>query len=283
LLALFFVKRIKNYDVEKMLKIYILTYSILHFYSIFLMNRLPSSVFWLALLSIAFSSLFMQPVFAMINEAELEALLENTTLDTTTEFTVINESTTSNPSDTKPVSISAQVEVTDMWWMQWSAPTEDLDQVVNRMYQQGFTIHSSKEAFGWQKTITRQEMAKFIVMLWLQLNMQRWANPDCGFKDIYQADKTLIPYIITACNMWLMKWSNGSARPTDPMTKAEVITTVMRTIRNDITTNAEPRYKNYYNTAKAYGITADSMENMNNTATREAVARFLFRANKFKN
>ncbi|NCQ81838.1 hypothetical protein GW750_03395 [bacterium] len=58
--------------------------------------------------------MFMQPVFAMINEAELEALLENTTLDTTTEFTVINESTTSNPSDTKPVSISAQVEVTDM-------------------------------------------------------------------------------------------------------------------------------------------------------------------------
>jgi hypothetical protein len=56
--------------------------------------------------------------------------------------------------------------------------------------------------------------------------------------------------------------------PKSPMTKAEVVATLMRIIRNDLSSNTTPRYLNYYNTARAYGITNDSLENMVNPATR---------------
>jgi hypothetical protein len=65
------------------------------------------------------------------------------------------------------------------------------------------------------------------------------------------------------------------------MTKAEVVATLMRMIRNDIGTNVTPWWFNYYTTARAYWITTDTQDNMNNQATRWEVAIMIRRAFQF--
>lgn len=111
-------------------------------------------------------------------------------------------------------------------------------------------------------------MAKFASVFALLMKKQREHNPNCGFKDIYTAQTDLIPYIISACSMGVMKGVNGYAYPTKTLSKGEAIAILMRIVRNDIKQEGNPRYKSYYEVARAYGITYASLKDMENTVTR---------------
>lgn len=164
----------------------------------------------------------------------------------------------------------------------WSTEkTIRLDETIERMHTRWFTIHNTIAWYNPDGIITREAMARFVVTFMLGQKRQRNHNVNCWFSDIYTANPDLIPSIITACSMNIMRWANGRFSPKASMTKAEVVATLMRMIRNDIGTNVTPWWLNYYNTARAYWITTDSQENMHNQATRWETAIMLRRAFQF--
>ncbi len=217
--------------------------------------------------------------FGFINEQEISELLKAETLDNVdTNFNI--QSTTS---EKDIVAVWATAEVHSVADIQPVYQQETKEEVINRMYKNWLTSFWSVEMFKPNNNITREQMAKFSVTFALLVNKQRNVNPSCGFKDIYKWEKSLIPYLLSACNMSIIKGSKWFANPTKSLTKAEAVTIIMRLIRNDISTDANPWYKNSYNIAKAYWITHDKIENMNNKTTRWEVAVMMNRAFKFIN
>jgi len=207
--------------------------------------------------------------FAIIDESEFDSLINNQPFSDENKTQTDNSwSVNKNLDQNKAKTINV-------------SPKEDMNKVINRMYQNWLTIHQSADTFGTNNPIKRQEMSKFSVQMALLIDKQRNTNQNCWFKDIYQSDKMLIPYILSSCNMSIIKWTNWSFLPNNNMTKAEAITITMRIIRNELDTNANPWYKNYYNTARAYWVTFDDIENMESIVTRWEVAIMMYRAYNF--
>lgn len=220
--------------------------------------------------------------FGFIDEQEINKLLKEETLDN------VDTNNVDANFDTKPT--TSEKDTIAVWTTSEKHAVADIQpvyqqetkkEVINRMYKNWLTSFWSVATFKPDNFITREQMSKFSVTFALMVNKQRNVNPSCGFKDIYKWEKTLIPYLLSACNMSIIKGSKWYASPTKSLTKAEAITIIMRLIRNDISTNANPWYKNSYNIAKAYWITHDSIKNMNNKTTRREVAVMLYRAYKF--
>ncbi len=224
-------------------------------------------------LVIIFFSIYPLFVTAVIDEQEIVKLLEEQEKQS-------NVNVNFDEIKTEDVDIQAQKmhEVADI---QPVHQQEDLSNVVSWMAKNWLTSFWSLDKFRPNDFVTREQMAKFAVSFALLVNKQWNTNPNCWFKDIYRWDKNLIPYLISACSMSILKWANWYIQPTKWLTKWEAVTIIMRLIRNDINTNSNPRYKNAYNLARAYWITYDTLQNMTKKTTRWEIAIMFYRAYKF--
>lgn len=145
-------------------------------------------------------------VFAFLDSAELEAMLENESLEDAS-FNAIG-AWGDEAYDITPVTMDTASDydyTNDPAITTVSAPQDDLVEIISWMYNNGLTTFATVDAFRPDEHITREQMAKFAVAFGLLIQKQRNASTSCGFKDIYQADRTLIPYIISACNMGFLK------------------------------------------------------------------------------
>jgi len=79
--------------------------------------------------------------------------------------------------------------------------------VVAWMFENELTKFDTQEDFGWDRQVTRWEIAKFFtkfaVLLWKE---KVKTTAECQFNDIDGYDYTLVPNIIEACEYGLMKW-----------------------------------------------------------------------------
>lgn len=235
-------------------------------------------ILWIVVVSGCIST-----TYAIVDESELNKLLEES-WSAATETTPPTNTEPQTSQETKPSPPDLNSDDAQPVAYHEAAPTkqEDFWQVVNRMHMQWLTVFNSIEKFQPYDIVSRAEMAKFITVFSLVMGRKWEANPSCNFKDILQAPRGLVPYILSACNMDLLNGANGFALPNKPLTKAEAITVIIRVLRNDLTTNANPWYKNYYNVARAYGITNDSMDNMGRHVNRKEIAIMLWRACVFR-
>ena len=102
---------------------------------------------------------------------------------------------------------------------------------------------------------------------------------ECIFKDISDADWSLMTYVEKACQLGIMKWSNGYFTPKGTINKSQFIAAIIRLFEGKkLDETTIPRRKKYFEKAQDMGMIgpADAVT-FENPITRYEVALFLYR------
>ncbi len=99
------------------------------------------------------------------------------------------------------------------------------------------------------------------------------------FQDINTADPSLVTYVQQACQLNIMKGSNGYFNPKNMMYKSEFIAAIIRLFEGKkLDETVSPRWKNYFQTAEDLGMVSPAdLITFENPITRYEVALFLYR------
>lgn len=154
--------------------------------------------------------------------------------------------------------------------------------VVAWMFENELTKFDTQEDFGWDRQVTRWEIAKFFtkfaVLLWKE---KVKTTAECQFNDIDGYDYTLVPNIIEACEYGLMKWSNGSYFPNRNLTEAEWLTVIIRAVVGMQNENVDPRWKETHWAAQwLWILNGETVWDLDTPATRWTIGTWLFKASK---
>jgi hypothetical protein len=88
------------------------------------------------------------------------------------------------------------------------------------------------------------------------------SKAECNvFTDISLWHTDLQSEMIVACQLWLFRWSNGLFMPTASFTNAQALTVLVRLVDGTKSEVGTHRGINYYNAAKAAGLTASLSAN----------------------
>lgn len=158
---------------------------------------------------------------------------------------------------------------------------EEFKSALSWMYTNWLTQFSTPEKFEPYNGLTREQAAKFFVVmqetvLW-QVPVTN--NTSCSFSDTW-FDPSLRAFVDKACAYGILKWSNGVFRPTAQISKPEFVTALVRMIewaKRDETWN--PRWSQYYQQAKTRWLTKELNANAFDTpANRYEAALFMYRS-----
>lgn len=157
----------------------------------------------------------------------------------------------------------------------------ELQEAVSWMYENGFTMHQTTNAFQPFTLLNREQAAKIInTFAWLY----GWAinllpESSCTFTDLGETPEDLIPHIINACRQWLVVGVGNTFNPKQSMTKAQFIVALIRLLEGkQLDERTDPWWKNYFELARAIEVVAagDAIT-FDNAITRYEVAVFLYR------
>jgi hypothetical protein len=138
-------------------------------------------------------------------------------------------------------------------------------------YETGLTSYDTEDAFMPMNTLTREQGAKFLSAFATEvLGTEVDETMDCTFSDANLMDPSLVSSVAAACGQGLLKGSNGKFMPTNPMTKAQFITALVRGLDGTMDETTSPWYLNYCTWAQENGITKEQ----NCTALDRPVTRY---------
>lgn len=168
------------------------------------------------------------------------------------------------------------------WVITWYDNDQEFVESVDWMYENNFTQYNTITAFMPWSTVTREQWAKFLSELW---KLTYWeddfkkSTQECQFNDLWDADITLTESIIYICQAWIMQWHNNAFSPKDPMTKAQVITTLIRMETWILDETISPWRQHYYLRAFNQWLTREhNTWQLDQALTRYEMALLLSRA-----
>jgi len=129
-------------------------------------------------------------------------------------------------------------------------------------------------------TVKREAAAKFFVNFAKKFfNKTADTTKVCTFADINEAQAWAVPYIIEACQMGLLKGSNGKFLPKADLTKLQFLTVLARLVKNN--PNIEPVQA--FNLMKQEGVTkaADIKDTVRPVTRIEIAILFMRAADKY--
>ncbi len=169
----------------------------------------------------------------------------------------------------------------------WITQADILDDSISWMYDNELTIHQSQNTFNANKSIRRDEAAKFFVKFAKKLNKTTYIKNynQCIFSDINNSWSDLQDIVVESCMLWLFQWNRWKFYPQNQITNAEAITVLIRLIywfQNEIWVNH--RSDNYYKKANELNILQNVyMDNKNTIASRGNVWIIIYNANNIFN
>lgn len=128
------------------------------------------------------------------------------------------------------------------------------------MYDNGLTMFNDVNAYRSSDLVTREQAAKFVSQFRTNVLTCAVTSPACdgNFADLSSADATLQSSINQACELGLMKGSNGMFMPKSKLTRAQLFTVLIRALEGSKDESVEPRWDNYFTAAAARGITSEN-------------------------
>lgn len=160
----------------------------------------------------------------------------------------------------------------------------EFDAALAWMYDNGLTKYNTQDAFMPYANLTREQFAKFAGAYGVRdLCLEADVNASCSFSDI-PADPTLDEWVMLACQLGLVKGSQGKYFPTAAVLKSEVLTVMSRAISaaDGETAPSEdmtPRWKGHFDAMRAIGVTKETDPYaVDRPVTRYEVALMLYRS-----
>lgn len=166
------------------------------------------------------------------------------------------------------------------WWAQ-PYTSEQLQDAIERMYNQWLTKYDTIDAYLPNKNMTREEAAKFFgVFAVEQFGKTEYNTNNCDFNDISKADRSLIDNITQACRLGIFKWSRWNYMPKVNLTNAEAVAVLIRIMAWMQDESTQPRYTNYITIAQVRELIGniDPMRNI----TRWEAAVLLYKGYLYK-
>jgi len=125
--------------------------------------------------------------------------------------------------------------------------------VLDWMYGEWLTRYNQVSDFRPNDSITRGEAAKFVNQ-YAQIEGLQKTYTQCQFSDIEGYDYTLVPHIAEACAYGLLKGSNGRYMPNGPITEAQAITVIIRSLYGFLDETWAYWRQPYYEAGRVLGI-----------------------------
>jgi len=112
------------------------------------------------------------------------------------------------------------------------AQDDEFVDAVSWMYWKNITKYKTASSFNPEGIVLREHAAKFFTEFSVNLlyNSIDTAKKDCDFKDLIQGDPTLTNSILNSCYLDIFYGNRDKFFPTQPLTKAEAIVALVRTI-----------------------------------------------------
>ena len=167
-------------------------------------------------------------------------------------------------------------------------PWEKSQELVTWAHDSKLTQYATVYAFGFDRTLSRQEAAALLARAGEQLFGLRYASyPDiCNIRytDESLFDLTLKNDIYSACAFDMMHGSNGKFSPLVTLTRAEALAIIMRAL--DGGKKVEPKtdmwFVPYADRAHELGIFSfANFQGFNEAITRGELIEWLYKANQF--
>lgn len=159
------------------------------------------------------------------------------------------------------------------WWTEF-------DLALAWMYANGLTKYSNATDYRPQDSILREEAAKIFANAYIKFwYSQLVKNNNCSFEDSNTINPELTNYILNVCSRDIMKWMNNNFMPQNNLTKAQIITILIRMFEQKLSNeNQNPRRNEYYLKWKAIWLTKETnMNNMENNSSRYEIALMIYR------
>lgn len=153
------------------------------------------------------------------------------------------------------------------------------DTVFPWLVENNLTKYTQVSDFRPRDTITRGEAAKFVTEYAWVIGIEK-VGGSCEFSDTQSYDPSLTPYTIESCEYGLFRGADGRFMPSSPITEAQALAVVVRSLYGIQDESMKPWYREYYSIAKDLDIISSesiaSMEKSN--ITREKLGTWLYRA-----
>jgi len=156
----------------------------------------------------------------------------------------------------------------------------EFDLALAWMYANWITKYNNSTSYRPYDNITREETAKIIAQAYIKFwYSQLVKNNNCSFEDSNIMNPELTNYISNVCSRNIMKWKNNNFMPQNNLTKAQIISVLIRIFEQKSSNeNQTPRRNEYYLKWKAIWLTKETnMNNMENNSSRYEVAIMIFR------
>ncbi|MFA7284720.1 MAG: S-layer homology domain-containing protein [Candidatus Absconditabacterales bacterium] len=153
-----------------------------------------------------------------------------------------------------------------------------------RAKENGLTSMSDADAFGPYRSLTRQEWSKFIGTFGEDFLCLE-TNPDttCEFADAEDVSPYLSAAVMKACELGLMRGSNGSFYPNTFVSKAQVLATLVRGMADYMDETVSPWYANYHAYALENGITTvTDVNSFDRPVSRAEAVIMLYRSRDYE-
>ncbi len=143
----------------------------------------------------------------------------------------------------------------------------DKQALVDFAYKNHLSQYADLDAFGFDRTLSRQEAAAIAVRFANLTKTTDGISCHIDFEDKDEIDKTLLADIEKACGLGIMQGQDGKFSPNRTLSEAEGIAIIMRTISGGkLDETVSPWYREYISLAESLGMNIDISEN--NVVTR---------------
>ena len=156
----------------------------------------------------------------------------------------------------------------------------EFDLALSWMYANWLTKYSNSTDYRPYDNITREETAKVISQAYIKFwYSQLVKNNNCSFEDSNIINPELLTNILNVCQRSIMVWMNNNFMPQNNLTKAQIITILIRMFEQKLSNEKQnPRRNEYYLKWKSIWLTKETnMNNLENNTTRYEVAIMIFR------
>lgn len=161
------------------------------------------------------------------------------------------------------------------------ATGSEMDVAIDWLYQNGLTKYSNAADFMMDRNIRRDEASKFFSQFASNVleNNDRISIPMCSkFSDV-SSQNTMKSFIVDACLLWFMKWSNGKFNPSGSLSNAQALAVIIRIIeweKNESWTHWADVY--YTRAEQLWLLTYLSLSDKDVPITRGKLGILLYRA-----
>jgi hypothetical protein len=161
----------------------------------------------------------------------------------------------------------------------------EFERALSWMYANGLTKYNNQTEYRMYDALTREEAAKMFAEAYNVIGYTKEIkNTNCDFKDKWNFNPELVPFIQNVCQRGIIKWFNNNYMAQKQLTRPEAMAILIRMFEGKVSfENKDPRWADYYIKGKALWLTTLSNNDFEKEISRYEIALYIYRLQTIAN